>query len=275
MPRQYNTSVMILLFLFSNFLGLMAAARNIAVTPVSAVQTSAASGLTLFTALIFVSVFILLLYKFEWFSVVKGWFVLAVFLSMLLFYDAFAPLWIAATAALASTLLYRRSQDMILRNSVLAVAFAGAGAYLGLFLGFVPVLVVLVLVAVYDAVAVFYTEHMVDLAESGVASGTFMGFSLTKNKGTEKEIVDKAGAQEWTESVNVLGGGDVVIPLLFAVAVMRRFGPTAAFFSVIGAALALYLLFRFMTGEQAYPAIPVVASGSFAGFFTWVLILVL
>ena len=82
-------------------------------------------------------------------------------------------------------------------NILLGIAIAGAGAIIGLSLGIIPVLVFLILLSIYDIIAVFYTKHMITLAKTFSKSRMALIFYIPTK-----------------ERVYQLGGGDLVIPLV-------------------------------------------------------------
>ncbi len=101
------------------------------------------------------------------------------------------------------------SQNLMLRNVSTILATAGAGAFVGIMLGVLPALVFMVLLAVYDYIAVFKTKHMVTLAKALTKKNLAFTFALpTKEHKFE------------------LGAGDMVIPLAFAVAVLGESAKT-------------------------------------------------
>jgi presenilin-like A22 family membrane protease len=84
-------------------------------------------------------------------------------------------------------------------NILLGIAIAGAGSTIGLSLGIIPVVVFLILLSVYDIIAVFYTKHMVTLAKIFVKQNLALTFALPTKKKTYQ-----------------LGGGDLVVPLIMS-----------------------------------------------------------
>ncbi len=95
------------------------------------------------------------------------------------------------------------SKNILLRNIASVFATAGAGALIGTMLGIVPVIVFMVLLSIYDYIAVFKTKHMVSLAKAITKKNLAFTYALpTKEHKFE------------------LGTGDLVIPLVFAVSII-------------------------------------------------------
>src|SRR3989338_4603794 len=97
------------------------------------------------------------------------------------------------------------SENLLLRNAASIIAIIGAGALLGVSLGVVPVIVFVILLSAYDFIAVFKTKHMVTLAKAMTKKNLAFTIALpTKEHKFE------------------LGTGDLVVPLVFASAVLQE-----------------------------------------------------
>ena len=127
-----------------------------------------------------------------------------VFTASLIVFSAIIPgaAFIFAVELVALKLLLPKS--VLVRNASAVIAIAGVGALLGVTLGVIPVLVFLILLSVYDFIAVFKTKHMVKLA-----------------KGISKRNLSFTVAIPTKEHTFELGTGDLVLPLVFAVSVMN------------------------------------------------------
>ncbi|MFH1224601.1 MAG: presenilin family intramembrane aspartyl protease [Candidatus Diapherotrites archaeon] len=123
--------------------------------------------------------------------------------STLVFASFFNNLLVVLPAAGLVALRNIYSKNLMLRNVTSVLATAGAGALLGVSLGILPVLVFLILLALYDFIAVFKTKHMVTLA-----------------KAVTKKNLSFTYAMPTPEHTFELGTGDMVMPLMFAVSVM-------------------------------------------------------
>lgn len=162
---------------------------------------------------------------------------------------------------------------------------------------FVPILnvtaviVLLLLISIYDFIAVRKTKHMVKLAKFQGKSKMFAGLLLPYKRKMEKaELseqriavgkrvnVPKAGELPKEKAgVAILGGGDIGFPLLFAGAVMKQFGlglfDYRIFIVPFFAAVSLLLLFLFASNKKFYPAMPYISAGCFAGYgIVWLLV---
>lgn len=141
------------------------------------------------------------------------------------------------------------------QNIALIVSVAGAGAVIGVSFGVLPVMVFILLLSAYDFFSVFISKHMVYLAKAITERPTAFTAAIP------------CKTKKFTHTFQ-LGGGDLVIPLVFAISVMNAHGLFNAIFALAGALIALILLFWFIIKKPgiALPALPPIAAGAFIGF---------
>jgi presenilin-like A22 family membrane protease len=132
----------------------------------------------------------------------------------------------------------------------------------------------LIVISVYDIIAVNKTKHMVKLAkfqaESKVFAGLMLQYDNKKEKPTKKTKVKKAAGIK----LAVLGGGDIGFPLIFAGVVMKDLmlsNPELIGFLktlIIPLFTTLALMFLLFKGKQNkfYPAMPYLTAGCFIGY---------
>lgn len=284
-----NRAVLLLvgLFLVTNALGLQAATELQQQEPIQDTaeeHQSASSGVMFFLMIGAATALMLLLYKYNARRALKAWLGLALFITTLIFFDAFMPPLVAGTVALALVTVRFYTDHMLAGNVVTMFSFAGAGAFFGSVIGYRAAVVFIIVVAIYDYISVNVTGHMKQLAKSGMSTDTFMGFTYPKDDGgvpvDEMDAPDAADEDMDTaetsddaatpadgakQQVGLLGGGDVVIPLAFAASLMPTFGQLPAYTAVGGAAVGLYLLLTKAQQGTFYPAIPPLAAGALLG----------
>jgi presenilin-like A22 family membrane protease len=152
------------------------------------------------------------------------------------------------------------------RNITLALAIAGAGGALGSFVGFIPALVLVLALGTYDVIAVFKTKHMVKLADKSRLRKMPVMFE-TSSKGIKTGT--RKGSKPGEQDVLGLGTGDIAIPLIFFVAILRTFSswvPVAG--AVLGEMFGLGRPIYYVTQVKriALPALPPIISFSIFGF---------
>jgi presenilin-like A22 family membrane protease len=143
-----------------------------------------------------------------------------------------------------------------LKNPAAILSSAGAGALFGVSLGIGPLLVFLLLLSLYDYVAVFKTKHMVEFANYMVKKD--MAFTVTSKGYVEEEKKERRID---------LGTGDMVMPVMIEVALLP-ISPIASLFAFIGAAVAIgtFLLLA-LRKKMVLPALPPIAVGMLVFFF--------
>ncbi len=110
-------------------------------------------------------------YGFDWIirgliigvSVMLAWFVFAAIIPLVTVSGVLVPLPLVAALAVGLALLTYPEWYVIDVAGV--IMGAGAAGLFGISLGLLPVIVLLVVLAVYDAISVYRTEHMLDLAD--------------------------------------------------------------------------------------------------------------
>ena len=73
-------------------------------------------------------------------------------------------------------------------------------------------------------------------------------------------------------NIAILGGGDVVFPIITAGVMLKTLGLWSAIFVILGAALGLLYLFFFSEKKKFYPAMPYITAGMFLGMLLSVII---
>jgi presenilin-like A22 family membrane protease len=243
-----------IIFLASQVLGLFVAdaliVENVSVTLASDDINDVNNSLFLFGEIILVTIIFLAILKFT-----KGDLLLqilealAIFGSSLIVFLAILPDLALLFALLLLTMKKLIPESLLMKNIVSTIAVAGVGALIGVSLGIYPVLIFLILLAVYDLVAVFFTKHMITLAKPIVKKNLAFTVAMPTSKHTYQ-----------------LGTGDLVIPLAFAVSLLKNaklsgigfpayIWPIGVvlFASVLGLILTLEIAER---KQRALPALP-------------------
>ncbi len=155
--------------------------------------------------------------------------------------------------------------SLIVHNIAFICATAGIGAGLGLRLQPEAVALLLVLLSIYDFIAVYKTKHMVKIAKEMMGSGAILGFVIPQKISDFTANIKKVrpGGR-----FLILGGGDVVFPLIFAASLISAGLVDAiivAGFSLLGL-FAGFLIFFFQKERKPMPALPPIALFSIIGF---------
>lgn len=171
-------------------------------------------------------------------------------------------------------LLYKYPEWYVLDATGLIIG-GGAAAIFGISLGIVPVLILMVILAVYDAIAVYKTKHMVSLAESIVdmripvlfVLPRTRNFSLLRDKDQDKDKSEMGEAF-------FMGLGDAIIPTMLVVSANCMFTSTyylgiinaPALGAVIGTLAGYAVLSRIAGRGKPHAGLPFLNSGAIIGF---------
>ena len=133
--------------------------------------------------------------------------------------------------------------------------------------------ILLLIISIYDIIAVLKTKHMIKLAKFQTKSKIFAGL-LVPYKKIEKPKTKMAKLKKTKVKIAVLGGGDIAFPLIFAGAVMQKLMITnpewIGFLKtlIIPLCVTFALLFLLIRGQENkfYPAMPFLSIGCFVGY---------
>ncbi|MCK4327333.1 MAG: hypothetical protein KAW41_02540 [Candidatus Diapherotrites archaeon] len=256
-PGQKVVLALLGLFLVVQAFGLYLGSKLIALPEIEP-MTEAVWGAGIFLYILIATAFVLLIIKY-WKNFLKVMELLAIFVSTEIFFEVlllgFVPestaFIVALTLALAITASRVFWKNILTQNVAILLSIIGVGALLGAQLGFLPAIILLGLLTVYDVIAVFKTKHMVTMAKEITKQQLAFTLAIPTKKHTFQ-----------------LGGGDLVMPLVFSVAVLREFGLVTALSTVTGSMLCLILFFAwlFKRPGRAYPALPPVTLGAIIGW---------
>lgn len=226
------------------------------VSPVVPEPEKPETSAQIFLYILLMTIVILFLLKFRLGIVIRIFMLLAILMGLSLTLWSFLPYyWPYLTLPLFLLFLWKK-ENLFLTNAILVLTIAGISGYLGASLHFIPSLLLLLGLSLYDIIAVFGTKHMVTLAKE--AQGKIPFFSIP----VKKRFLG-------------IGTGDFALPAVFSVSVLQDFSLFHAFFALIGGLIGLISLFFFIIKRErvTLPALPPLAIGLFLGFLVGFLIL--
>jgi presenilin-like A22 family membrane protease len=151
----------------------------------------------------------------------------------------------------------------------------GATAMLGISLSVFLVIVLLIGMAVYDAISVYRTRHMVDLADTLVdlklpvlfVIPKTSEYSLIKEKKSLKEKLKEGEKRD----AFFMGAGDIVMPGILAAAAFRNpeLGANAFFVAlsvIVGTLVGFALLMVFVLKGKPQAGLPFLCPGAILGY---------
>ncbi len=154
------------------------------------------------------------------------------------------------------------------QNLAIIFGIAGISASLGMSVKPLMALSIIVLLSVYDVVAVYKTRHMIKLFKGMAKKGAVLALIIPKSfpKWSGRfEIIRSKNENEFV----FLGTGDLALPLLFAVSVFSlgvQFSLAIILGAVVGF-IADHLIFITQKEKKPIPALPAIAFFSIMGYF--------
>jgi presenilin-like A22 family membrane protease len=232
------------------------------------------------------TVILLLIARFKQGLLWKIWFFLSVVICLSIALSAFINPYVAFGLAVLAGIFKVFKPNMWVHNITEVFLYGGIAAIFVPILNVPAALILLLLISGYDMYAVWYSKHMVTLAEFQKGSKVFAGVMLPTQdapnvKHTVSTTVKKVGKKTdggkkitHSQSYAILGGGDIAFPLLFTGVVMKglmiKYAFLYAFFLTlcvtIGATIALGILFILAKKDRYYPAMPFLTAGCLIGW---------
>jgi len=284
------TLILLGMFLVTQFIGLLVvntyANQNLPFglnTPNDSQSTNLASIIFSFI-LAFALIFLLMKYK--WGIIIRIWFFFVIALALGLSINAFLSYTnltnislIALAVAIPLAALKIFKPNFWVHNLTELLIYPGIAAV------FVPILTpftsiaLLMLISVYDMWAVWRVGLMQKMAkyqmEEVKVFGGFLIPSLSskvkrqiqniKQKYKGKKIPVSLKKKKVKIQLAILGGGDVIFPIIVAGVFMKAFGLIPALFVTFGSLAGLIFLMIITKKDKAYPAMPYISVGAFIG----------
>ncbi len=243
------------------------------------------------------TILLLILIKFKLFIVWKIWYLLAIMTTLTTSFAVIIQPTIAIILAVILGLWKVFKPNIYIHN------FTELFIYPAIALLFVPVInlfsitMLLILISIYDAYAVWKSKHMVTLAESQTKAQLFAGLYIPYNSkqgmpgSTSKTHITNPTTHSTSSTTHsskttsatttttkitpsqhtttttqetrtaVLGGGDIAFPLLFTGVMLKLYGLNAALIVPIFTTIALALLFFYGKPNRYYPAMLFISAG--------------
>lgn len=189
-----------------------------------------------------------------------------VFLAIGLFIglDFVSAVLLSGAAGLALAGLKFFMEEM--KNTAAIISSAGVAAIFGFSLGFLPTAIFVILLSIYDYIAVFKTKHMIEMAKQ--LSTRQLSFAVTaksvpaRRQGEKREEYVERAMQQG-ERLD-LGTGDLSVPGMLSVSAfsLGPNGPIYALAIAAGSTISIYLLLQFVAKQRVFlPALPPICLG--------------
>jgi len=243
-----------------------------------------------FSGIIFafiIAVLLLFLFtKFKLKFILRAWFFFVIVLALSISFIAILPVKTALVAlafAIPLAVIKISGKSFLIHNFTELLIYPGIASVFVPLLNVWTIISLLILISVYDMWAVWHSGIMQKMAKYQINTlKVFSGFFVpyVSNKVSQqiskwKKTLSKTNLQKKKIKFNVaiLGGGDIVFPIITAGVMLKTLGITSAFLVILGATLGLAYLFFAAEKKKFYPAMPFITAGMFLGIIASYLIL--
>lgn len=227
--------------------------------------------------------FVLMKYSAEF--LIRSWFFIVVVLAIGITLNSFIlklpySSIIALVIALPLAFFKIFKKNILVHNITELIIYPGiASIFVSLILTWTnhpiaAIAIIFLLISVYDIYAVWHSGFMQKMAQYQIKQlKLFTGFFVPYLGKKERELIKQATKSKSKKlknkkikvNVAILGGGDVVFPIIFAGVVLNQLGLISSLLISVGATLALAGLFYASEKGKFYPAMPFIAIGTFIG----------
>jgi presenilin-like A22 family membrane protease len=237
--------------------------------------------------------FILILIRYDMKRVIAAVIGISIFLTFIYIFMAIMYSQMGATdlatvivfvlSILATVLLYKYPEWYVIDALGILIG-AGVAAIFGASLDILPVIILLILLAVYDAISVYKTKHMITLAEGVMDLKTPILFVIPKRRDYSfiKEGIGKL-ADGGERSAFIIGMGDMIMPSILVVSAniflqgwkLGGMINLPALGAIAGSLAGLVVLLYFVMSGKPQAGLPPLNGGTILGFLAgWALMTV-
>lgn len=225
-------------------------------------------------ALIIAIALMLLLMRLNAETFLRFWFFIVVIIALGITLTAALPPFAAASyiallVALPLAYLKVFKRNLIVHNITELLIYPGIAAIFIPLVTITTSIILLTLISLYDMYAVWHTGFMQRMAHYQIKtlkifSGFFIPYVNPKDRARlAKQAKQAQRGKAVRVNVAILGGGDVVFPIIIAGVVMQQLSFWHGFIVSLGATIALALLFYMSEKGKFYPAMPFISIGCF------------
>ena len=185
----------------------------------------------------------------------------------------------SAIIAFILLLALMKNGEWYVINAVGLILAIGVTAILGVIFGILPVIILLIIMAIYDAIAVYKTKHMVALAEGVAPMRLPMMFVVPSRRDfSMNDLKDKRlSSQDKRErDAFFMGLGDVIIPGILTVSASVHLTMVDSFILtsnlwvaigvIIGGLIGYVILLNYVMKGNPQAGLPFLNSGAIFGY---------
>lgn len=217
------------------------------------------SYLPLIIAILVATGLALLLVKLGARKIWKVWFFLVLVYTLMIAFGSVLNQNIALILAIVFAGTRLLKPGPIIQNFTELFIYGGLAALFTPIFTVLSITILLILISIYDMIAVWKTKHMISLAKFTTETNTLAGLLIPYKKGKHMQL-------------GMLGGGDIGWTLLFSGVILKFFSMGDAIIVSAITTLALLGLFLYSKKGKYYPAMPFLTAGCLLGYLIITLI---
>jgi len=235
-----------------------------------------------FSVLVVFTVVILLIIKFQKKQAVRIIFlssttVLSIYVLYPILAIFIADVWVNLTLSVAASAVLLvaliKKPEWYITNAIALLTGVGAIALIGISLDILLVIVLLIVMAAYDAFSVYKSKHMIDLADNVMDLKLPVMFVIPKSRDYSLLKETKSLKQKLKDGTEreayFLGVGDIVFPGILAVAAFHNIagnGLIIALSVLAGTLLGFIALMTYAVRGKPQAGLPFLCSGAILGY---------
>jgi presenilin-like A22 family membrane protease len=202
-------------------------------------------------------------------------FSVAIFVGSLDFFFLFFTFFYSLTFSIVAVLLWFIIARVWFHNLIFIVVTASIVATIGMYFSPLIAAIILIILALYDLIAVYLTKHMTVMAKKMIETGVVLGLIVpVRAKDFFMKLSGTVQAREQAK-VFFIGGGDIGLPLLLTVSIYFYYGfyfaVATALLSIIGF-ITTYWLFASQKVVRPIPALPTIIIFPVVAYFLFLLL---
>ena len=271
------TIILVLLFLAAQLIGLIVInhyiSNDLPLNIEKPEMEESTSFVSIIIGILIATILAFILIRFKAMKLWKIWFFISVVFCLIISFGAFFIDILALALAVIFAFFKIFKPNVYVHNFTELFIYGGLAAIFIPILNLISVSILIIAIAIYDAIAVWKTKHMIKLAKFQAKSKMFAGLLIKyKSKNIDKQVMNKNNIKIKEEPQNaILGGGDIGIPLLFSGVILKTFGMLPALISIIVSTIVIASLFLFAEKKKLYTAIPFLAVGCLISYILIIL----
>jgi presenilin-like A22 family membrane protease len=248
-----KTLIIISLFFFAQVIGLWIMSKNFEFYGVESFENEEVMSDALYSlplAVITLSIAFIIIYKMKFKKLLLYWYGFAFVSCVTISLSAFINEYYALIIAICLVLLKLTSKDNYFHNMCELLVYGGIAVIILPLLSTFSAIMLLIIISVYDYIAVRMSKHMITLAKTQHNLNIFSGLKISTK-----------------DSTAMLGGGDIAFPLILAGVILRDYSLIGAILVIYGSLIGLISLILIGRENKFYPAMPFISAGCFLGLF--------